>query len=229
MLQMNLRFAWDEPVSSLVLTSSRAGEGKTTVAWNLSCAALSAGLSVALVEADMRRPTLADRHGLQPGPGVTEVVEGRASLEDALQPLTNVRGDRHGRQLDVLVAGQLPPDPWAVLQSEAMGWILQTLKRDHDLVVVDTPPLPHVADAISLLRQVDGVVVAASANSTRGDDARRLREQLQGLDARVLGVVVNRGSAVSGYGYVPSIRSSASPAEHRPFTVDSPTDTHIRS
>ena len=87
----------------------------------------------------MRRPTLADRYGLQPGPGVTEVVEGRASLEDALQPLTNVRGDRHGRQLDVLVAGQLPPDPWAVLQSEAMGWILQTLKRDHDLVVVDTP------------------------------------------------------------------------------------------
>src|SRR6185295_16807942 len=97
MLQMNLRFAWDEPVRSLVITSSRSQEGKTTVAWNLACAALSAGLSVALVEADMRRPTLADRHGLQPGPGVTEVVEGRASLEDALQPLTNVRGDRHGR------------------------------------------------------------------------------------------------------------------------------------
>ena len=229
MLQMNLRFAWDEPISSLVLTSSRAGEGKTTVAWNLSYAALSAGMSVALVEADMRRPTLADRHGLQPGPGVTEVVEGRASLEDALQPLTNLRVDRHGRQLDVLVAGQLPPDPWAVLQSDAMGWILKTLKRDHDLVVVDTPPLPHVADAISLLGQVDGVVVAASANSTRGDDARRLREQLQGLDARVLGVVVNRGSAIGGYGYVPSIRSSASPAEHRPFTVDDPTDVNLRS
>ena len=124
----------------------------------------------------------------------------------------------------MLVAGQLPPDPWAVLQSEAMGWILQTLKRDHDLVVVDTPPLPHVADAISLLGQVDGVVVAASANSTRGDDARRLREQLQGLDARVLGVVVNRGSAIGGYGYVPSIGPPRPRAEHRPFTADNPTD-----
>ncbi len=132
----------------------------------------------------MRRPTLAERYGLQPGPGVTEVVEQRTDLHAALQPLTNVRGDRYGRQLNVLVAGQLPPDPWAILQSEAMGWILDTLKRDHDLVVVDTPPLPHVADAISLLRHVDGVIVAASANSTRGDDARRLREQLQGLDAR---------------------------------------------
>ena len=80
MLQMNLRFAWDEPVRSLVITSSRSQEGKTTVAWNLACAGLSAGLSVALVEADMRRPTIAERYGLQPGPGVTEVVERRTDL-----------------------------------------------------------------------------------------------------------------------------------------------------
>lgn len=230
MLQMNLRFAWDEPVRSLVITSSRSQEGKTTVAWNLACAGLSAGLSVALVEADMRRPTLAERYGLQPGPGVTEVVERRTDLAAALQPLTNVRGDRHGRQLDVLVAGQLPPDPWAILQSENMGWILDTLKRDHDLVVVDTPPLPHVADAISLMRHVDGVIVTASVNSTRGDDARRLREQLQGLDARVLGVVVNGGSAATGYGYVPSVKhGSPSSADTQPISaVSPPPDTEIR-
>jgi Mrp family chromosome partitioning ATPase len=141
-----------------------------------------------------------------------------------------VRGDRHGRQLDVLVAGQLPPDPWAILQSENMGWILDTLKRDHDLVVVDTPPLPHVADAISLMRHVDGVIVTASVNSTRGDDARRLREQLQGLDARVLGVVVNGGSAATGYGYVPSVKhGSPSSADTQPISaVSPPPDTEIR-
>jgi receptor protein-tyrosine kinase len=211
MLQMNLRYAWDEPVRSVLITSSRSEEGKTTLAWNLACAGLSAGLSVALVEADMRRPTIAERYGLQPGPGVTEVVEGRSVLEAALQPLTNVRGDRHGRQLDVLVAGQLPPDPWAVLQSEAMAWILDSLKQDHDLVVVDTAPIPHVADGISLLQHVDGVIVAASANATRGEDANRLRGQLQGLDARVLGVVVNGGSALGGYGYVPGATAAPGP------------------
>jgi Mrp family chromosome partitioning ATPase len=92
-----------------------------------------------------------------------------------------------------------------------MGWILETLKEDHDLVVVDTAPIPHVADGISLLRHVDGVIIASSANSTRGEDANRLRGQLQGLDARILGVVVNGGSALGGYGYVPGAGAAAPP------------------
>jgi Mrp family chromosome partitioning ATPase len=77
--------------------------------------------------------------------------------------------------------------------------VLDVLRKDHDLVVIDTPPVPHVADAISLLRHVDGVLVTASVNSTRGPDASRLRDQLQGLDAHVIGVVANGGSALSGY------------------------------
>jgi capsular exopolysaccharide synthesis family protein len=209
MLQMNLRYGREEPVRSVLITSSRTQEGKTTIAWNLACAGVSAGLDVALVEADMRRPTLAERYDLQPGPGVTEVVEGRTELSDALQSVMNVRGDRHGRKLDVLVAGQLPPDPWAVLQSDAMAWNIETLKQSHGLVVVDTPPIPHVADAVSLLGHVDGVIIAASANATRRQDARRLTEQLRSFDAPILGVVVNGGSAVSGYGYVPSRPPSA--------------------
>ena len=98
MLQMKLRYGRDEPVQSVLITSSRTEEGKTTVAWNLACAGVSAGLDVALVETDMRRPTLAERYDLQPGPGVTEVVEGRTELSDALQPVSNVRGSRHGHQ-----------------------------------------------------------------------------------------------------------------------------------
>jgi Mrp family chromosome partitioning ATPase len=82
--------------------------------------------------------------------------------------------------------------------------VLEVLSRDHDFVVIDTPPIPHVADTISLLRRVDGVIVTASVNSTRGPEAERLRDQLQVLDARVLGVVANGGSAASGYAYVAS-------------------------
>ena len=202
MLQMNLRFAREDPVRSVLVTSARTGEGKTTVSWNLAAAAASGGLSVALVEADLRRPSLSDRYGLNDAPGLTETLQGEVSISDAMQALlpvipTDLAG--HPRQLHVLVAGQPASNPWALMQSSVMTRVLDVLKRDHDLVVIDTPPLPHVADAISLLRDVDGVLVTASVNSTRGPEAGRLRDMLQGLDANVLGVVANGGSALSGY------------------------------
>jgi len=203
MLQMNLRFAREEPVRSVLVTSARTGEGKTTVAWNLAAAAASGGLSVALVEADLRRPSLADRYDLEQAPGLAEALQGEVSISAAMQTILPIQGGAtpvgHPRPLHVIVAGQAAPNPWALMQSSVMVRVLEVLRKDHDIVVIDTPPLPHVADAISLLRHVDGVLVTASVNSTRGPEASRLRDQLQGLDANVLGVVANGGSALSGY------------------------------
>jgi capsular exopolysaccharide synthesis family protein len=203
MLQMNLRFARDEPVRSVLVTSAKTGEGKTTVSWNLAAAAASGGLSVALVEADLRRPSLADRYDLETAPGLAEALQGEVSISAAMQTILPIPGSAnpvgHPRPLHVIVAGQAAPNPWALMQSSVMARVLDVLRKDHDLVVIDTPPIPHVADAISLLRHVDGVLVTASVNSTRGPDASRLRDQLLGLDAQVLGVVANGGSALSGY------------------------------
>lgn len=211
MLHANLRYGHREPVRSVVITSSRAKQGKTTVAWNLAMAAASAGQSVLLLDADLRCSLLAQRYGLLPFPGLGEVVRGVTSLSSAVQtvPLTSREEENgDGAQLNVLVAGASPPDPSAVLQSEAMAELLATLRRDYDLVVVDTPPIAQVADAIALLRHVDGVVVVASINSTEGSEAERLRGQLQALDARVLGAVANGGSRASGYVHVSGQRVS---------------------
>jgi succinoglycan biosynthesis transport protein ExoP len=208
MLQMNLRYADSEPVHSVLVTSARSREGKTTVAWNLASAAASSGLTVALVEADMRRPSFAERYDLQSEPGLAEALTGEISVAEALQavPLSaDPESNGYSRQLDVLVAGKRPPDPWALTQSPAMASLLEALKQHHDLVVLDTPPIAHVADAISLLRRVDGVLVTASVNSTRGPEARQLRDHLQTLDARILGVVANGGSAATGYAYAPAV------------------------
>ena len=203
MLQMNLRFARDEPVRSVLVTSARTGDGKTTVAWNLSAAAASGGLSVALVEADLRRPSLAHNYDLEHAPGLSEALQGEVSISAAMQTILPIPGTAnpigHPRSLHVIVAGQPAPNPWALVQSSVMARVLDVLRKDHDLVVIDTPPIPHVADAISLLRHVDGVLITASVNSTSGPDASRLRDQLLGLDAHVLGVVANGGSALSGY------------------------------
>jgi succinoglycan biosynthesis transport protein ExoP len=203
MLQVNLRFARDEPVRSVLVTSSRTGEGKTTIAWNLAAAAASGGLSVALVEADLRRPSLADRYELESAPGLAEALQGEVSISAAMQTILPMAANAnlvgHPRAMHVIVAGQPAPNPWALMQSSVMVRILDVLRKDHDIVVIDTPPIPHVADAISLLRHVDGVLVTASVNSTRGPEAGRLRDQLEALDAKVLGVVANGGSALSGY------------------------------
>lgn len=203
MLQMNLRFARSEPVRSVLVTSARTGEGKTTVSWNLAAAAASGGLSVALVEADLRGPSMAERYDLETAPGLAEALQGEVSISAALQTILPIPGSAnpagHPRPLHVIVAGEPAANPWALMQSSVMARVLDVLRKDHDLVVIDTPPLPHVSDAISLLRHVDGVLITASVNSTRGPEATRLRDQLQGLDATVLGVVANGGSAMSGY------------------------------
>lgn len=229
MLQMNLRYAGDEPVRSVLVTSARSREGKTTVAWNLASAATSSGLTVALVEADMRRPSIAKRYDLKPEPGLSETLLGEISVAEALQavlPLSGeAKGNGYSRRLDVLVAGKPPPDPWALMQSPAMARLLEVLKQHHDLVVLDTPPIPHVADTISLLRRVDGVLVTASVNSTRGPEARRLRDQLQTLDARILGVVANGGSAATGYAYAPARRQAPSRAGAADGSPQTPTGT----
>jgi Mrp family chromosome partitioning ATPase len=154
----------------------------------------------------MRRPSIASRYGLQPHPGLAEVLSGQVAVADAIQAVATVgEGDANGytRPMDVLVAGEPPANPSALMQSNVMLRVLDVLRKDHDLVVVDTPPVAHVADAISLLRHVDGVLVAAAVNSTRSPDASRLRDQLQSLDAHILGVVANGGSALHGYAYAP--------------------------
>jgi capsular exopolysaccharide synthesis family protein len=212
MLHANLRYGHPEPVRSVVITSSRAKQGKTTVAWNLAVAAASAGQSVILVDADLRRSQLAARYDLLPFPGLGEVVRGVTSRASAIQTVPvspeGEPGNGHGPRLSVLVAGASPPDPSALLQSQAMAELLEALRREYDLIIVDTPPIAQVADAIALLRQVDGVVVVASINTTEGSEAQRLRGQLQALDARVLGAVANGGSRASGYVHVGSQRVS---------------------
>lgn len=211
-LQTKLRFGHGQAVRSVLVTSSRNGEGKTTVAWNLACAASSAGLSVALVETDMRRPSLAERYGLKATPGLSEAARREVPLSATLQEVLPAPGaadiNGHPQPMDVVVSGEPPPNPWALMQSSMMIRVLELLGENHDLVVIDTPPIPYVADAIALLRHVDGVIVTASINSTSGPEAGRLRDHLQQLDARVLGVVANGGSASRGYGVYAAAKSN---------------------
>lgn len=207
MLHASLRyFNVDKDVRSVLVTAEAAEAGKSTIAWNLARVAATS-LRVVLVESDLRKPSLAQQHGLRPGPGLAELLTHQLSLDETIQSFSLAKhhgnGDGNAHSLDVIVSGAIPPNPAELLESRAMGDTLAQLKARYDLVVIDTAPLDIVSDAFPLLRQVDGVMIVARMGRTTRDGARRMRERLQSLDANVLGIVANAIKIGRGdkYGY----------------------------
>jgi capsular exopolysaccharide synthesis family protein len=207
MLRANLRyFNVDRAVHSVLVTSAAPGDGKSTVAWNLASTAAGSGARVLLMEADLRHPAIAASLNLRGRSGLSTVLAGEASLEDAIQqiPVQAKATDLGLRTVDVLLAGPLPPNPAELLESNRMREVIEGAERSYDLLVIDTPPASVVADAIPLLTQVGGVIVVGRLTKTTREAAVHLRNQLRNLDARILGVVVNavgRDSDAYAYGY----------------------------
>lgn len=209
MLRASLRyFNVDHPVKSVLVTSHEAGVGKSTVAWNLARVAATSS-NVVIVETDLRNPTLSQQHGLRIGPGLAELLTHQVELDEAIQSKPIVAGGTNGtgveRRLDVVVSGAHPPNPAELIESETMREALAQLRERYDLVVIDTAPVGVVSDAFPLLRQVDGVLAVVRMGQSSRDSMVRLREQLERLDAPMLGVVANaikrkRGGRY-GYGY----------------------------
>jgi capsular exopolysaccharide synthesis family protein len=181
---------------SLLVTSSRPAEGKSTVAANLALTLAEAGLRVVLVDADLRRPSVADTFDLEGAAGLTSVLIGLAELDDVLQGWGS-------SGLHVLTTGPLPPNPSELLASPAMAELLDRLGADHDVVVVDAAPLLPVTDAVVLARVTAATVVVADASRTRRPVLGEALGLLQRVDARLAGVVLThvrqRSSDVYGY------------------------------
>ena len=211
LIRAHLRyFNVDKELRTLLVASAAPGDGKTTVARHLAAAAARMGARVLLLEADLRRPTMAQQLDVLSGPGLADVLIGAVSLSEATQmiDLDTTSGDGGGgRMLDVLVAGAaLPPNPGELIESHAMESLLEQAKSKYDLVVIDTPPLTAVSDAFPLLRKVDGVIIVGRVGRNRRDVAQRLHETLTGAGAPLLGVVANgfkqgRRGGYGSYGY----------------------------
>lgn len=184
-LRTNLRFVdVDHDPRSIVITSARMSEGKSTVAAALAWVIADSGDKVILVDADLRRPAVAGIYDLDSSVGLTQVLAGTASVEDALQPT-----DKPG--LFVLTAGQIPPNPSELLGSQRMRQLLESL-TDTYRVILDAPPLLPVTDAALLSASADGAVVVVAASDTRVEHVQRARHNLEAVGGRVLGGVLNR-------------------------------------
>jgi succinoglycan biosynthesis transport protein ExoP len=219
-------FNVDRELRTLMVVSAAPGDGKTTIARHLAAAAAKMGSRVLLLEADLRRPTLAQQLGITSARGLSDVLIGAVTLPDAMQTLgldSPTGGGRKAHSFDVLVAGASPPpNPGELIESRAMESLLDRAKTSYDLIVIDTPPLTAVSDAFPLLKKVDGVVIVGRVGRNRRDVAERLHETLTGAGAPLLGVIANgfkagrRGGYGYGYGYDYSPAKPAEPPSSGP-------------
>lgn len=194
-VRTNLQFInVDDPVRAFVVTSAAPGDGKTTVACNLAIALAQADKKVCLVESDLRRPRVTEYLQMNSGIGLTEVLAGQVPLSDALQSWG-------GGMLHVLPPGSIPPNPSELLGSHQMAQVIQSLKNDFDVVILDTPPLLAVSDAAVLASQADGAVVVVRYGKSSRDAVRHAVGSLEQIDAEVLGTVLNAVPAKRGCGY----------------------------
>ncbi|HEY1134934.1 MAG TPA: polysaccharide biosynthesis tyrosine autokinase [Nocardioides sp.] len=187
----------DNPPRIIVVTSSRQSDGKSTVSTNLAAAIATSGQPVILVDADLRRPVVAPTLGLVEGAGLTDVLIGRAELDDVLQDHPDVPG------FQVLAAGGVPPNPSEMLGSQSMRNLLKQM-AESALVVLDAPPLLPVTDAAVLSTVADGAIVVVSYGSTVDSELETSLGNLTAVRGRVLGVVFNRvprRNSAGGYYY----------------------------
>lgn len=182
---------------SVVVTSAVPGEGKTTTAANLGLAMADSGTRTLLVDADLRNPSVARTMGLEGSVGLTTILLGDAQPADVIQQW----GDT---ELYVLPAGQIPPNPSELLGSEPMKDLMSTLSRDYDFVLIDSPPILPVIDAVVVERLSGGLLMVVGVDRTRKSDLASALKQLSTVGATVSGFARNFVASQSGdhrYGY----------------------------
>ena len=197
-LRTNLQFLdFGGRARSFVITSAVESEGKSTTTANLAIALSDAGARVAVIDADLRRPKLASYLGLEGAVGLTDVLIGRAKLTDVLQPWGN-------RNMFVLPAGQIPPNPSELLGSRTMVTLLKDLEAEFDTVLIDAPPLLPVTDIAVLSKSAGGAILVVSSGRAHRGQVHAAIESLNSVGAEVLGVVLTmlptKGPDAYGYG-----------------------------
>jgi len=215
MLRSNLDFTQvDGDLSSVLVTSSVQGEGKSVTACNLGVSLALAGKRIVVVDGDLRRPRVHAYFGLSNETGVSTVASGRTKLTDALQAVWLRPGNDNGPaaaasladggsanvpKLYVLSSGPLPPNPGEVVASKRFAAIVKQLEREADLVIVDSPAMLAVGDTAELASKVDGMVYLVDMKLMRRPMLEEAVRRLGQVPCRKLGLVVIRHSQNSAY------------------------------
>jgi capsular exopolysaccharide synthesis family protein len=175
----------DRHIQTLLVTSPLPGEGKTTVITNLAIVLAQSGLKTTVIDGDMRRPSLHKNLGARNHLGLTSIfVRAGISLDGIIQ-------ESRVKNLSLITAGRIPPNPSELLGSQKMHHLIDRLKEEAEIVLIDTPPVLAVTDATVLSPFVDGVIIVMRPGETKLAAARQAVDQLRRVGANLIGVVLN--------------------------------------
>ncbi len=185
-IRTNIEFmAVDKEIKVMLVTSSTQGEGKSTTSSNLAVAYAQQGKRVLIIDTDMRRPTVHYTFRVANGLGLSSLLTRQAELEKAVLP-TKVEN------LSILTAGPIPPNPAELLSSRAMEKLIEQLRGEYDVIILDAPPLLQVADSRITSKLTDGVILVIGCTTSDRQRVLKAKEQLELAEAKILGVVLNR-------------------------------------
>ena len=184
-LRTNVRFSLSgEGCRKLCITSCASGEGKSITILNLAISFAQTGQKVLLIDGDMRRPSMAKLLIEKPAPGLSNYLAGLNRVDDV------IRKDIYSN-LDVILSGEIPPNPSELLGNNNMQKLLDTMSSRYDYILVDLPPVGVVADACVIANSLDGVLFLVRQNSTERDPVTNCVKQLELSGAKLLGFVLN--------------------------------------
>jgi capsular exopolysaccharide synthesis family protein len=187
------RLQMDKQVRCIILTSANPGEGKTTTVCNLAISLAQSEKKVLLVNADLRSPMVHHLFGLKNEKGLARLLSGTATFQEVLQQQVL-------ENLDIIASRELPRNPSAILGSKKMKDFIRLIKGMYDIILFDTPPLLAVTDATVLTTETDGVLIVASAGTTKATDLKSVAEFLSNIGVNMLGVVLNNFDIRTAFG-----------------------------
>lgn len=199
LLRTKLQFSFAEGDGCRVIgvTSALSGEGKSLTSINLAYSLSELGKRVILIDADMRRPTLAKKLSIKSEPGLSSCLTGQRDLNNLLQNCGIAGNEKAFR---VIAAGQNPPNPVELLSSNRMDVMLETLRKHYDYIILDMPPVTEVSDVLAVANKLDGVLLVVRHNMCNRTVLNSTVRQLAFVNAKVLGVVYNGvNEEVDGY------------------------------
>lgn len=184
-LRTNIQFAsFDRDIQTIVVTSSGPSEGKSTTVGNLGLTLAESGKKVLVIDCDLRKPSIHKKFKISNLTGLSNILVEDIKLENACVIVVD--------NLYVLPAGTIPPNPVEMLSSKKMKAFIESMKRDFDYIIIDTPPVIAVTDAQILSTMADGVLLVVSSGEADRQATLRAKALLEKVKANLLGVVLNK-------------------------------------
>jgi capsular exopolysaccharide synthesis family protein len=178
----------DRASRAILITSSQPGEGKTTTTVNTAISLAQLGSSVLIIDCDLRTPKVHSLLGTEQEPGLSTYLSQDVEIDDLIRKL-KIPG------LSLIPAGPIPHNPAELLGSKRMKDLLEIMSKRYDHILIDSPPLIHLADPVILSTLVDGVIMVVHGGKSTRDVVRRARQELSNVGAHVFGVVLNKVDA----------------------------------